>query len=471
MGSHIEETPAPPALWTETPCVFSMELSRIAGCNIYLKLENIQPSGSFKSRGIGNYMARNLSGYKGTETRFYCSSGGNAGLACAAAAKTLGLPAEIFLTSKTPQFVVEKLNRWGSMTHRGGNSWPEADKACRAAAAAAAENGVYVPPFDHPDIWAGNSTMVDELKALEDAGFFPAAMGSENEGSQSAGGKRKRGESGGEAGRGGRGKGKIDAIVCNVGGGGLINGIMEGIERNYGPFTTSSSPSSSAEPTKPLVLALETEGCDSLAESIKSNSHATLPAITSIAITLGAPRVSSKTYEWSKTCKAMTTYYPFIPSSPRPPPVPGLPSPDDWSPVGHVKPHMKTVETYIEETGTTLTGVVPDPSPRRDCSMFSVVVPDATAVKAVTSFLDDERMLVEPSCGAMLAAVYDGNGRIIRDALRGGFGNGGHGRGLDADVKEDVKNDLAQKNVVLIVCGGCCISLDMLAEFRARFGV
>jgi L-serine/L-threonine ammonia-lyase len=49
MGSF---SPDPPKPWVETPLIFSPPISRAAGCNIYLKLENTQPSGSFKSRYV-----------------------------------------------------------------------------------------------------------------------------------------------------------------------------------------------------------------------------------------------------------------------------------------------------------------------------------------------------------------------------------------------------------------------------------
>lgn len=51
MGSVAFPSPSePPKPWVETPLIYSAQLSNTAGCNIYLKLENVQPSGSFKSR-------------------------------------------------------------------------------------------------------------------------------------------------------------------------------------------------------------------------------------------------------------------------------------------------------------------------------------------------------------------------------------------------------------------------------------
>ncbi|KAI0157827.1 tryptophan synthase beta subunit-like PLP-dependent enzyme [Xylariaceae sp. FL1272] len=239
--------PKAAGLYIETPCIPSPD-------NIFLKLENLQPGGSFKSRGIGTMMTRAVSSSPTGKARFYCSSGGNAGLACATAARSLGLPCDVFLPSISPELVVQKLRSRGAVTHRAGDLFPQADAACRKQAALDPD-GLYVHPFDNPDLWDGHATLVDELAAQDANGFF-----------------------GGDRG--------IDAIVCNVGGGGLLNGVMEGIARNY--------------TTKANVLAIETEGADSLAASIIAGDHVTLPAMTSAATSLGAPRVSAKTFDWAQ---------------------------------------------------------------------------------------------------------------------------------------------------------------------------
>lgn len=57
-------------LYIETPTLFSYPLSRHTGCRIYLKLESLQPSGSFKNRGIGHYCAEQAK--KGIKN-FVCS--------------------------------------------------------------------------------------------------------------------------------------------------------------------------------------------------------------------------------------------------------------------------------------------------------------------------------------------------------------------------------------------------------------
>jgi L-serine/L-threonine ammonia-lyase len=75
-----------------------------------------------------------------------------------------------------------------------------------------------------------------------------------------------------------------DAIVCSVGGGGLLNGIMLGLDAHgWGD--------------KVAVLALETEGADCLSRSLQAGGQVTMQEITSIAKSLGVSRVSNKTWD------------------------------------------------------------------------------------------------------------------------------------------------------------------------------
>ena len=73
---------------------------------VYLKLDNLQPSGSFKIRGIGLTCLKAKSG--GAVT-IVGSSGGNAGKAMAYAAKKLGLKAELFIPTSTPRMMIDKI--------------------------------------------------------------------------------------------------------------------------------------------------------------------------------------------------------------------------------------------------------------------------------------------------------------------------------------------------------------------------
>ncbi|KAK4104865.1 tryptophan synthase beta subunit-like PLP-dependent enzyme [Parathielavia hyrcaniae] len=314
MGSL---SPEPPKPWVKTTLIFSPPLSRTAGCNIYLKLENTQPSGSFKSRGIGNMMLRATSASPTTSMHFFCSSGGNAGLACATTALvSLRQPATIVVPTSTPPSMTAKLRELGADVVQTGASWAEADAFLRETLLLPREEGVtkvYVPPFDHPDVWAGASTMVDEI-ALD----FGVGMG----------GRFDDGIGGG-----------LDGIVCNVGGGGLLNGIMEGLARHAKRLGGCDGT------TK--VLAVETAGAESLYASVQAGELVTLPRITSIATSLGARRVSEKTWEWARAA-----------------------------------------------------------GPER---LISATVTDREAAMACVRFLDDARILIEVACGATVATVYNGD--------------------------------------------------------------
>ncbi|KAI8959096.1 tryptophan synthase beta subunit-like PLP-dependent enzyme [Daldinia sp. FL1419] len=342
MGSSNQE---PQKLFIETPCIPSPALSRVAGCNIFLKLENLQPSGSFKSRAVGNMMYKAMLAKPAGNVHFYCSSGGNAGLACATAAKTLGQPCTIVVPTLTSQYMIEKIRLLGAKVHQVGANWALADEHLRTALLANDPSGIYVPPFDHPDVWAGSSTIIDELAPQLEAHGVP----------------------------------RLDGIACNCGGGGLLNGIMAGVQKHYTQNGLE----------EPAVLAVETAGAESLNASIKAGELVTLPGITSIATSLGAPRVSERTFRWSREAA-----------------------------------HLR-----------------------------SVVVTDAEAVMGSIRFADDALFLVEVACGATLATLYNGD---LRRAV------GGEG------ISDE---EWRGRNVVVVVCGGVNVTLDMLRDYGVKYGV
>ncbi|KAJ9630510.1 catabolic L-serine/threonine dehydratase [Taxawa tesnikishii (nom. ined.)] len=228
--------------WVETPLVESSTLSKAAGCRIFLKLENLQPSGSFKSRGVGHYMSTLLkSSSNPSAVHFYSSSGGNAGLACVHAARFLGRPATVVVPMSTKPLMLAKIRAAGAnevLQH--GASWKDADTWMRETVVAEAkergEEPLYVPPFDHELIWEGNAVLVEEVK------------------------RQMEGMCGEDA--------RPDIIVCSVGGGGLFNGIVQGAET-----------------------------------SVLAGENVTLPEITSQATSLGATKVSERTYELATTRK------------------------------------------------------------------------------------------------------------------------------------------------------------------------
>ncbi|CZS96209.1 related to L-serine dehydratase [Rhynchosporium graminicola] len=243
-------------LWKRTPLIESPSLSSAAGCRIFLKLDNYQPSGSFKYRGISHLMQSAILDRcpeSLTKLHYYCSSGGNAGVACATAARWMGYPATVVIPTATSPLMVKKIRDLGAIVHQVGASWADADRYLKENLLAHDPHGFYVPPFDNPIIWEGASSMFEEVyeQIVDEQGF--------------------------------------DGVVCSVGGGSLLTGIITAIERNFTP--------SLRRPQPPKVLAVETRGAESLNASLTAGKHITLPKITSIATSLGVVRVASRAYE------------------------------------------------------------------------------------------------------------------------------------------------------------------------------
>ena len=216
---------------------------------VSLKLEYLQVSGSFKDRGI-SHMVRTLA-VPGVE-RVVCSSGGNAGNAVAAAGERLGLPVDVYVPTTTLPMMIEKIRGNADTTvHVQGENWNAAnahaleaiEKAGGVAGGVDGGKCIYIPPYDHPLIWEGNSSLVDEL--LEDCGGidnveqFP------------------------------------QCIVLSVGGGGLLRGVQLGLERLG--LTGRCE-----------VFTVETEGSACFHAAKAAGEVVRLKSIDSIATSLGA---------------------------------------------------------------------------------------------------------------------------------------------------------------------------------------
>jgi L-serine/L-threonine ammonia-lyase len=162
--------------------------------------------------------------------------------------------------------MIDKLRAAGATdVIQRGASWQEADTyltgTLMADAAARGEAVVYVPPFDAQEIWDGNAGITREIvrQLPETERHYPVSAGT--------------------------GNANVDAIMCSVGGGGLFCGIMQGVEEMEMRDTT--------------VIAVETEGADSLSQAVARRELVTLPAITSLATSLGARRVCSRAFEYA----------------------------------------------------------------------------------------------------------------------------------------------------------------------------
>ncbi|KAH9053868.1 tryptophan synthase beta subunit-like PLP-dependent enzyme [Lactarius vividus] len=182
-------------LWTETPLLFSSHLSTRLGDEyaVYLKLENLQPSHSYKYRGLSHFIQRALATH-GPTLRVVCASGGNAGLAAACAAQVLGVPCAIYLPNGVDARTHAFLHDVGAEVVVTGRFYLEALRAAEAAVRAQ-PNAVLVPAYDHPTLWEGHASMIAEIRTQLPGGIKPAA------------------------------------VFCSVGGGGLLRRRDRGMQR------------------------------------------------------------------------------------------------------------------------------------------------------------------------------------------------------------------------------------------------
>ncbi|XP_055017631.1 L-serine dehydratase/L-threonine deaminase isoform X2 [Boleophthalmus pectinirostris] len=316
-------------LHVSTPVRQSLALTKVAGTSIYLKLDSAQPTGSFKIRGIGHLCKTWAE--KGCQ-QFVCCSGGNAGMAAAYSARQLGIPATIVVPSVTPNATVERLKDEGANVIIHGKALNESIDYGQQLVTNN-PGWIFISPFDDPLIWEGHTSLVKELE--QDLREKPGA------------------------------------VVLSVGGGGLLNGVVEGLRR--------------AGWDDVPIVAMETIGAHSLNAAMKAGELVTLPEITSVATTLGLTRVSKQT--------------------------------------------MKLVKEH---------------------TVVSQIVTDHEAVKAVERFLDDEKILVEPACGAALAAVYSDIIKKLQD-------------------EDKLAKQLGP--VVIVVCGGNNISMEQLWGLKKQLGM
>lgn len=225
----------------------------------FLKYEFFQPSGSFKSRGIGHLIKTSFDKIvqEGTKSPYvFASSGGNAGLAAATASQQLNIPCTVVVPTATRQRMVEKIKDTGADVIVYGSHWKEADGFLRSTIIPRIDETsitpIYAHPFDHPTTWEGHSFMIDEI--IESLKEYNVNLD------------------------------KLKGIVCSVGGGGLYNGLIQGLER----YNLAN---------KIPILGVETKGCETLYKSLKAGRTVELEKITSIATSLCTANISEKTFE------------------------------------------------------------------------------------------------------------------------------------------------------------------------------
>ena len=165
-----------------TPLDHSFYLSSLAECHAYLKLENLQHTGSFKVRGAINKLLSLTPLQRGG--RIVAASTGNHGLAVAYGLKKLGLKGTIFLPATVCSQKLQMLRNYEVEIKFWGTDCQEAENQARLEAEKG--QGIYLSPYNDLKVMAGQGTIAIELLEQMES---------------------------------------VDTILVSVGGGGLISGI------------------------------------------------------------------------------------------------------------------------------------------------------------------------------------------------------------------------------------------------------
>jgi threonine dehydratase len=144
-----------------TPLVLSDWLSAHTGAHVLLKLESLQLSNSFKSRGAFNAVIARLERARGAPSHLVTASAGNHGRALAAAAKAFHLPLVVFTPADAPKSKLDAIRRDGADLRPDGRDYDEAE---RMAKAYATQHGAeFISPYNDADVIAGAGTVASEM--------------------------------------------------------------------------------------------------------------------------------------------------------------------------------------------------------------------------------------------------------------------------------------------------------------------
>src|SRR5256712_5153370 len=222
----------------ESPCPYSQTLSEISGVRCFVKLENLEMTGSFKERGAANLLLQ--LGPAERARGVAAASAGNHGLAVAFHAARLGIGAVIVMPEWAPLIKVTSSRRYGAEVILAGANY---DDAYARACDIASERGLtFVHPFDDERVIAGQGTLGLEL--LEQ-------------------------------------RPDMDAVLVPIGGGGLIAGVALAIKS-----------------VRPQVrgIGVQAEALPSMQRALAARTRVTLPAASTIADGISVRQVGELTH-------------------------------------------------------------------------------------------------------------------------------------------------------------------------------
>lgn len=151
----------------KTPVMRSSTLNAMTGLDIYFKCENFQRVGAFKMRGAYNALSQfNPAARK---NGVVAASSGNHAQAIACSANMLGMPAKIVMPEDAPEMKIAATRGYGAEVVFYDRYSKDRDAICEDIAAASGMT--VIPPFDHPDVIAGQGTValefLQEIPGLE----------------------------------------------------------------------------------------------------------------------------------------------------------------------------------------------------------------------------------------------------------------------------------------------------------------
>lgn len=208
-----------------SPCPESKSLSRLCGCTVFVKLENLQTTGSFKDRGALNRLTTLTPAER--QAGVIAASAGNHAQAVAYHAGLQGIPARIVMPMGTPLTKVTATRGYGGDVVLHGSNYDDALEHARALGKA--EGRTFVHGFDDPFVIAGQGTIGLEL--LEQTP-------------------------------------RMQTVVVPIGGGGLISGIAVALKETN---------------PKIRVVGVQTQALPSMKQSLGKGAPETLPAAMTIA--------------------------------------------------------------------------------------------------------------------------------------------------------------------------------------------
>lgn len=206
----------------QSPLDLAQNLSNRLGNRVLLKREDLQPVFSFKLRGAYNKISQLSDAER--ERGVICASAGNHAQGVALAAKRLGIKAVIVMPRTTPSIKVNNVRNLGGRVVLHGDSY---DEASAYAQKLVAERGmVYIPPYDDPDVIAGQGTVGMEILHQHPR--------------------------------------KLHAVFVPVGGGGLIAGVAAYIKQLRPEIK---------------IIGVQTEDSDAMVRSVRAGRRVQLPDV------------------------------------------------------------------------------------------------------------------------------------------------------------------------------------------------